>query len=327
MSYMQRVNKNHLSRMAYIGGVIIAAALSSMALHGCASPPYGIDPLDETVSVAASDASDATMMVEPDTLTGHVEKVVVVPEENKPYPKQEMVYVADSLWPAQPQRFAAPDTNPDVMQQTEWPIWSTFYRVHVTKVQDEGVALRNLNGESLVDNLSAKDWCYAALEGTVYVENYGVYNYAGRGKTKETDCSPWLGKFNDRLLRAMQTTRFSKVAAPFGTGGKGWWLVPFRSIAVDRKVVPLGTVVYIPSARGQQVVLPDGRAWQHDGYFLAADTGGAIKTNHIDLFTGFFPDNPFPELEVSNRKQFVEAYIVDAPAIQKALIQQHKSRR
>lgn len=46
-------------------------------------------------------------------------------------------------------------------------------------------------------------------------------------------------------------------------------------IAVDPKVIPLGTRMYITSA--------DGKSWVY-GYAVAADTGGAIKGNKIDLF-------------------------------------------
>ncbi|MEG2857511.1 MAG: 3D domain-containing protein, partial [Clostridia bacterium] len=46
-------------------------------------------------------------------------------------------------------------------------------------------------------------------------------------------------------------------------------------IAVDPRVIPLGTRLYITSM--------DGKRWVY-GYAVAADTGGAIKGNKIDLF-------------------------------------------
>lgn len=46
-------------------------------------------------------------------------------------------------------------------------------------------------------------------------------------------------------------------------------------IAVDPRVIPLGTRMYITSA--------DGKSWVY-GYAVAADTGGAIKGNKIDLY-------------------------------------------
>lgn len=47
-------------------------------------------------------------------------------------------------------------------------------------------------------------------------------------------------------------------------------------IAVDPKVIPLGTKLYVEST-------DDGKTWQY-GYCVAGDTGGAIKGNKIDLY-------------------------------------------
>ncbi|HWF36405.1 MAG TPA: 3D domain-containing protein, partial [Solirubrobacteraceae bacterium] len=48
----------------------------------------------------------------------------------------------------------------------------------------------------------------------------------------------------------------------------------YQSIAVDPKVIPLGSRVYIPAYRH------DG----HGGWFTAQDTGGAIIGRHVDVF-------------------------------------------
>jgi 3D (Asp-Asp-Asp) domain-containing protein len=57
---------------------------------------------------------------------------------------------------------------------------------------------------------------------------------------------------------------------------------PMRTLAVDPKVIPRRTIVFIEETVG--MLLPDGRL--HDGLWYASDTGGAIKGNKIDLFTG-----------------------------------------
>jgi 3D (Asp-Asp-Asp) domain-containing protein len=49
-------------------------------------------------------------------------------------------------------------------------------------------------------------------------------------------------------------------------------LTPYRSIAVDPSVIPMGSKVYIPQYR------------DHGGWFKAADTGGAIQGRHVDVF-------------------------------------------
>jgi hypothetical protein len=51
-------------------------------------------------------------------------------------------------------------------------------------------------------------------------------------------------------------------------------VAPYQSIAVDPRVIPLGSRVYIPAYRN------DG----HGGWFIAQDTGGAIVGHRIDVY-------------------------------------------
>ena len=70
-----------------------------------------------------------------------------------------------------------------------------------------------------------------------------------------------------------------------GVGGLdslGCKVVPMRTVAVDKTLIPRRTVLFIKETVG--VKMPDGRA--HDGYWYASDVGGAIKGERIDLFTG-----------------------------------------
>ena len=70
-----------------------------------------------------------------------------------------------------------------------------------------------------------------------------------------------------------------------GVGGKdslGCRLAPMRTVAVDPKVFPRHSVLFIKETVGLK--LPDGSV--HDGYWYASDVGGAIKGARIDLFTG-----------------------------------------
>lgn len=68
---------------------------------------------------------------------------------------------------------------------------------------------------------------------------------------------------------------------PYNCGGDGRGITAsglkakFGVVAVDPKVIPLGTKLYIEST-------DDGASWTY-GYCIAADTGGAIKGNRIDL--------------------------------------------
>lgn len=70
-----------------------------------------------------------------------------------------------------------------------------------------------------------------------------------------------------------------------GVGGRdslGCRLAPMRTVAVDPKVFPRHSVLFIKETVGLK--MPDGST--HDGYWYASDVGGAIKGARIDLFTG-----------------------------------------
>jgi len=62
----------------------------------------------------------------------------------------------------------------------------------------------------------------------------------------------------------------------------GCRLAPMRTVAVDPKVFPRHSVLFIKQTVGLK--MPDGTV--HDGYWYASDVGGAIKGARIDLFTG-----------------------------------------
>ena len=71
-----------------------------------------------------------------------------------------------------------------------------------------------------------------------------------------------------------------------GVGGKdslGCKVVAMRTVAIDPKIIPKGSVVYIPETVG----LPVPGVGVHDGMWYASDTGGAIRGAMIDLYTGF----------------------------------------
>ncbi len=84
----------------------------------------------------------------------------------------------------------------------------------------------------------------------------------------------------------------------------------FRTIAVDRDRVKMGTVYYVPKLRGK-TFWSDGELFTHDGYLIASDTGGAIEGNHIDMFVDDADVDPFPDLVFSKASKTFEAYVVD----------------
>jgi 3D (Asp-Asp-Asp) domain-containing protein len=62
----------------------------------------------------------------------------------------------------------------------------------------------------------------------------------------------------------------------------GCRLQPMRTVAVDPRVFPRHSILFIKETVGLK--MPDGST--HDGYWYASDVGGAIKGARIDLFTG-----------------------------------------
>lgn len=80
---------------------------------------------------------------------------------------------------------------------------------------------------------------------------------------------------------------FKVMANKWGTAGAGTPLQPFRTVAVDRKIIKLGALLYVPLLEGR--TMPGRAPWGgfvHDGCVVADDTGGGIVGNQLDLFVG-----------------------------------------
>jgi len=80
---------------------------------------------------------------------------------------------------------------------------------------------------------------------------------------------------------------FKVTQAQWGTSGSGKSLQPFRTVAVDPKIVKLGSLLYVPLLEGR--TMPGRQPWGgyvHDGCVVADDTGGHISGSRIDLFVG-----------------------------------------
>ena len=216
-------------------------------------------------------------------------------------------------------------------------LWSTYYIIHeATTTQGENTfPLLDSNYQSLGIQLSHKDWCDSALQGTVRIfdnnRNYTTYNFDQRGEAEifnsrddinTVDCSKFFSSLSETTLEKMSRILFKRVDSPYGDGTDGFILLPYRSIAVDQNLIPLGTVIYIPSARGVEIELPSGEIVKHDGYFFAADIGSAINGNKIDTFIGVNRNNPFSHILSSQTATF-EAFIVNDIGIKGILTNVH----
>ncbi len=198
-------------------------------------------------------------------------------------------------------------------KKTSLTLWATQYYIH--EFQSSGnIPIVYANGESSGLYADTCDFCNASLEGTAYVRdssgNINVINFARTGEKVFVDCRACKKYSKSKLKVESWGKALWNKSAGFGDGVQNYRLVPFRTIAVDRTTIPYGTVIFVPAAKGKLVDLPNGKQVIHDGYFFAGDTGGAIKKNHIDVFTGVYSGNPFPEVVLSNENKTFEAVIV-----------------
>jgi len=75
-------------------------------------------------------------------------------------------------------------------------------------------------------------------------------------------------------------------------------LTPYRSLAVDPALIPLGSRVYIPAYVG----VPGASGW-----FVAEDTGGAILGRHVDVY------RPAPQTRDGARSLNSQRILVEPP--------------
>ncbi|WP_036730217.1 3D domain-containing protein [Peptoniphilus mikwangii] len=89
--------------------------------------------------------------------------------------------------------------------------------------------------------------------------------------TKKTAASATLEGKKIKKVITMQATAYDPTAGSLTALGTK---ARVGAVAVDPKVIPLGSKLYIETMDG----------WPSYGYAVAEDTGGAIKGNRIDLF-------------------------------------------
>ncbi len=194
-------------------------------------------------------------------------------------------------------------------------LWGTYYYIKSVTPVSDGVTVRDMDGKSLGIQLTRKAWCLAGVEGTLAYKNddreWVVLNYKGKKGESQTSCDGFTS-LSPAKVRALEKVRWGTPKGKYGDGAGGYILSPMRTLAVDRSVIPLGTAIYIPQARGVRVSLPDGTRPVHDGYFFAGDVGGAIAGSHVDFFLGFTASNPFPFVTSAEGGKFDAFRVVNA---------------
>lgn len=239
--------------------------------------------------------------------------------------KTETGFVRNSFLSAITSAFNIPELSSVALGQ-KMDLWATYYFVPRFNDNPGSNELLDTDGNSLGVSLSNKDWCNAALEGTVNIKNSQgktqTFYFAGTGDTSQVNCRVFFPSLS--TVERTNKSRFSISKGKYGDGVDGLKLVPYRSLAVDRSKFTIGTTIFIPAARGVTVTLSDSSKAKHDGYFFAADVGGAIKNNHIDVFLGIESVNPFAFVKSDENETF-EAFIVNDVSIIKKLRAAHTS--
>lgn len=186
-------------------------------------------------------------------------------------------------------------------------LWATYYNLPLLEDTSGNYPLRDKLGAELGPRISHRGWCDAAMEGSVRIlyknGEAKTFNYAGTTTEFPTDCK-------DYFKIDVSKTKFREAFGPYGDGYDNYILEPYRTIASDNTQIPLGTVIYIPKARGAIITLKSGRVITHDGYFFIGDRGGAIKGNHVDVFIGTHAKATFFPWVGSVETKTFEAFIV-----------------
>ncbi|MBC7427371.1 MAG: hypothetical protein H7336_02085 [Bacteriovorax sp.] len=198
-------------------------------------------------------------------------------------------------------------------------LWATYYYLPEIAEDSGSNPLRDLKGQELGPRVTLKHWCDTAMEGSVKINfkngEAKTFNYHNTTDDHFVDCSSIYAKYPK-----IGKTKFREANGVYGDGLDDYILAPYRTLATDGAVISPGTAIYVPKARGARILLANGRTIIHDGYFFAADKGGAIKTNHVDVYIGVSKSAPFFPWVASNESKTFDAFVVkDAKIIQELL--------
>lgn len=172
--------------------------------------------------------------------------------------------------------------------EASWPYYTTFF-----SCMDKGKSLKHTvdaNGNPTVvcrpdptegqQQREPKGCCKP-------VSSPGAVNVEGSGILKD-----------GRVLEYDGKVHANKCADVFGgptvlAGGSRKCLIPFISVACDKKTYPYGTIFEVPTMRGKVFPMPPKgkRTFRHPGYLICEDTGSAITgPGRFDFFVGTFGD-------------------------------------
>jgi 3D (Asp-Asp-Asp) domain-containing protein len=136
--------------------------------------------------------------------------------------------------------------------------------------EQDQVSLYEAGSCSPIAQVSHEFASQLAIQGTGKLHDGRVLNIWGRCK---------CGTGNSPCFKVTENQ--------WGTAGSNHPLQPFRTVAVDPKVVKLGSLLYVPLLEGRTMPgRPPWGGYVHDGCVVADDTGGHIDGHRLDLFVG-----------------------------------------
>ena len=131
------------------------------------------------------------------------------------------------------------------------------------------------------------------------------------GLSQSAQAAPAPDPVGDLIVSALTgalpgTPEFRMRATLYHAGAKGVGaldslgckVVAMRTVAIDSKVIPRRTKLFIKETVG--LPMPNGA--KHDGYWYATDVGGAVKGHKIDLYSGHGSSSMKPLLALNLAK-------------------------
>ncbi len=217
--------------------------------------------------IAALGACSAEGNDGPDSSTASAEQTT--PAEVDATAPEAPAVVADAPDEAPAEQEPA-ETDPDEPREL-----GTFQLTYywMAEARDHGAATVPIYQRKSCNRLATVSKSFAhrlTLEGTGKLRDGRVVNTAGACHCDSSPCFFVVKKYKK-----------------WGVGVGKRPLVPYRSVAVDPGIVPVGTMLYIPQLDG--LTMP-GHApyggFVHDGCVRADDRGGNINGKQLDLFMG-----------------------------------------
>lgn len=209
--------------------------------------------------------------------------------------------------------------EPPAATKGKLDLWATWYHMPVVRALETeangSAPLLDRKGKAISANLSVRDWCDAAMQGSIWIETASgareAFMFIDDKGPEQINCDTHFGQLSDGIKSATRRARFARFTHPRACDVRPRPLMPYRTVAVDPKRFRMGQVLFIPDLRGEAFWL-EGELFVHDGYVVAGDRGGAIKGDHIDMFVADVARDPFPNVIKSHPRGKFEAYLVEA---------------